>query len=78
MNKRIIVNRQKRRKRRQMMIRNILRVTVPTVLLSLLICFLIWKFVLPGKGSGGSADESQQDESQQDESRQDESQQNET
>lgn len=60
MNKRIIVNRQKRRKRRQMMIRNILRVAVPTVLLSLLICFLIWKFVLPGNGSGGSADESQE------------------
>ena len=60
MNKRIIVNRQKRRKRRQMMIRNILRVAVPTVLLSLLICFLIWKFVLPGNGSGGSSDESQE------------------
>ena len=34
MNRRIIVNRQKRQKRRQMMFRNILRVVVPLVLLS--------------------------------------------
>ena len=63
MNRRIIVNRQKRQKRRQMMFRNILRVVVPLVLLSVAVCLLIWKFFLSDdKESEDFSDEAVQEE----------------